>query len=169
MTTTHGHVSCRWDPWFWYWQGYWDVQSHVWTLFHTCFSHSLQCWYTVNNKILVDKSNQKNLGTIKSSNLCTEIIKYSAPDKTAVFNLTSLALPSFIINGQYNFQKLHDVAKVVTYNLNHIIDVNYYPIPEAHHSNFCHRPIGLGVQGLADAFMALHMPFDSLEAKGLNI
>ena len=123
---------------------------------------------TANNNIL-DKSNQKNLGTIKSSNLCTEIIEYSAPDETAVCNLASLALPTFIVNGQYDFQKLHDVTKVVTYNLNRIIDVNYYPIPEARRSNFRHRPIGVGVQGLADAFMALRMPFDSPEAKEFNI
>ena len=84
-------------------------------------------------------------------------------------NLASLALPTFIVNGVYDFQKLHDVAKVVAYNLNRIIDVNYYPIPEARRSNFRHRPIGIGVQGLADAFMALRMPFDSPEAKELNI
>ena len=124
--------------------------------------------YFVDDSLLLDESNQKNLDTIKSSNLCTEIIKYSAPDETAVCNLASLALPTFIVNGQYNFQTLHDVTKV-TYNLNRIIDVNYYPIPEARHSNFRHHPIGVGVQGLADAFMALRMPFDSPEAKELNI
>ncbi|KAG6872426.1 ribonucleoside reductase large subunit Cdc22 [Termitomyces sp. Mi166 len=115
------------------------------------------------------KSNQKNLGTIKSSNLCTEIIEYSSPDETAVCNLASLALPSFIKNGVYDFQKLHDVTKVVAFNLNRIIDVNYYPVPEARRSNMRHRPIGIGVQGLADAFMILHMPFDSQAAKELNI
>ncbi|KDQ62691.1 hypothetical protein JAAARDRAFT_171254 [Jaapia argillacea MUCL 33604] len=115
------------------------------------------------------KSNQKNLGTIKSSNLCTEIIEYTSPEETAVCNLASLALPSFIVNGRYDFQKLHDVAKVVANNLNKIIDVNYYPIPEARRSNMRHRPIGLGVQGLADTFMALRMPFDSPAAKELNI
>ncbi|KAF8869593.1 ribonucleotide reductase alpha subunit [Gymnopilus junonius] len=115
------------------------------------------------------KSNQKNLGTIKSSNLCTEILEYSSPDETAVCNLASLALPSFIVNGKYDFKKLHDVTKVVAYNLNKIIDVNYYPVPEARRSNMRHRPIGVGVQGLADAFMALRMPFDSAEAKELNI
>lgn len=114
------------------------------------------------------KSNQKNLGTIKSSNLCTEIIEYSAPDETAVCNLASIALPSFIENGEYNFKRLHDVAKVVAFNLNRIIDVNYYPIPEARRSNMRHRPIGVGVQGLADTFMALRMPFDSPEARHLN-
>ncbi|KAJ2921215.1 hypothetical protein H1R20_g15879, partial [Candolleomyces eurysporus] len=115
------------------------------------------------------KSNQKNLGTIKSSNLCTEIIEYSSPDETAVCNLASLALPTFIKDGVYDFKKLHDVAKVVAYNLNKIIDVNYYPIPEARESNMRHRPIGIGVQGLADAFMILRMPFDSPEAKQLNL
>ena len=115
------------------------------------------------------KSNQKNLGTIKSSNLCTEIIEYSAPDEVAVCNLASIALPTYIQDGVYNFQKLHDVVKVVTGNLNRIIDVNYYPVPEARKSNMRHRPIGLGVQGLADAFMILRMPFDGPEAKQLNI
>ncbi|GLB38634.1 putative provides the precursors necessary for DNA synthesis [Lyophyllum shimeji] len=115
------------------------------------------------------KSNQKNLGTIKSSNLCTEIIEYSSPDETAVCNLASLALPTFIKNGVYDFQKLHDVTKVVAFNLNRIIDINYYPVPEARRSNMRHRPIGIGVQGLADTFMALRMPFDSPDAKELNI
>ena len=100
--------------------------------------------------------------------MCTEIIEYSAPDETAVCNLASLALPTFIRDGVYDFQKLHDVTKVVTRNLNKIIDVNYYPVPEARRSNMRHRPIGLGVQGLADAFMALRMPFDSPEARELN-
>jgi ribonucleoside-diphosphate reductase subunit M1 len=115
------------------------------------------------------KSNQQNLGTIKSSNLCTEIIEYSSPDETAVCNLASLALPTFIKDGVYDFKTLHDVAKVVAFNLNRIIDVNYYPIPEARRSNFRHRPIGIGVQGLADAFMVLRMPFESPAAKELNI
>ncbi|KAH8104654.1 ribonucleotide reductase [Cristinia sonorae] len=114
------------------------------------------------------KSNQKNLGTIKSSNLCTEIIEYSSPDETAVCNLASIALPSFIQRGRYNFEKLHEIAKVVAFNLNRIIDVNYYPIPEARRSNMRHRPIGVGVQGLADTFMALRMPFDGPDAKLLN-
>ncbi|KAJ7143524.1 ribonucleotide reductase alpha subunit [Mycena crocata] len=114
------------------------------------------------------KSNQKNLGTIKSSNLCTEIIEYSSPDETAVCNLASLALPSFISNGKYDFQHLHDITKVVAYNLNRIIDVNYYPIPETRRSNMRHRPIGVGVQGLADVFLALRMPFESPAAKELN-
>ncbi|KAI9509479.1 ribonucleotide reductase [Russula earlei] len=114
------------------------------------------------------KSNQKNLGTIKSSNLCTEIMEYSSPDETAVCNLASIALPSFIRGKRYDFQKLHDVAKVVAFNLNRVIDVNYYPVPEARRSNMRHRPIGLGVQGLADTFMVLRMPFDSPEARLLN-
>ncbi|KAJ7927579.1 ribonucleotide reductase alpha subunit [Mycena leptocephala] len=114
------------------------------------------------------KSNQKNLGTIKSSNLCTEIIEYSSPDETAVCNLASISLPSCISNGKYDFQKLHDITKVVAFNLNRIIDVNYYPIPEARRSNMRHRPIGVGVQGLADAFQCLRIPFDSPAAKELN-
>lgn len=108
------------------------------------------------------------MGTIKSSNLCTEIIEYSSPDETAVCNLASIALPAFVENGTYNFQRLHDVAEVVAFNLNRVIDVNYYPIPEARRSNMRHRPIGVGVNGLADAFMALRMPFDSPEARELN-
>ncbi|BFZ61753.1 ribonucleotide-diphosphate reductase subunit rnr1 [Saitoella coloradoensis] len=116
-----------------------------------------------------EKSNQKNLGVIKCSNLCTEIVEYSAPDEVAVCNLASIALPTFVENGVYNFQKLHDVTKVVTRNLNKIIDVNYYPVEEARRSNMRHRPVGVGVQGLADAFLALRMPFESPEAKQLNI
>lgn len=115
------------------------------------------------------KSNQKNLGTIKSSNLCTEILEYTAPDEIAVCNLASLALPKYVINGKFDHQKLHDVTYVVTKNLNKIIDVNYYPVPEAERSNKRHRPIGLGVQGLADAFIMLRMPFESEEARQLNI
>ena len=118
---------------------------------------------------IAGKSNQKNIGVIKSSNLCTEIMEVSTPDETAVCNLASLALPSFIRNGVYDFQKLHDVAKVVAFNLNRVIDANYYPVPEARRSNMRNRPIGLGVQGLADAFMILRLPFDSEEARKLNI
>ncbi len=116
------------------------------------------------------KSNQKNLGTIKSSNLCTEIIEYTAPDEVAVCNLASLALPMYVNEetGTYDFQKLYDVTYVATKNLNRVIDVNYYPVPEAKNSNMRHRPIGLGVQGLADAFILMRMPFDSPEAKKLN-
>ena len=120
------------------------------------------------------KSNQQNLGTIKCSNLCTEIVEYSAPDEVAVCNLASIALPTFVEKKQnqapeFNFQKLHDVTKVVAKNLNKIIDINYYPVEEARRSNMRHRPIGVGVQGLADAFLALRMPFDSTDAKHLNI
>ena len=117
------------------------------------------------------KSNQKNLGTIKSSNLCTEIIEYSAPDEVAVCNLASVSLPGFVDQhqGVYDFQRLHEVIQVMTKNLNKIIEINYYPVPEARKSNMRHRPIGLGVQGLADAFLALRLPFDSPEARQLNI
>ncbi len=114
------------------------------------------------------KSNQKNLGTIKSSNLCTEIIEYTSEDEIAVCNLASIALPKFIVDGKFDHQKLYEITKVATRNLNKVIDVNYYPIPEAKKSNMRHRPIGLGVQGLADAFILLRMPFDSEEARGLN-
>lgn len=119
------------------------------------------------------KSNQKNLGTIKSSNLCTEIIEYTAPDEVAVCNLASLALPKFVTQGpdgklSFDHQKLYEITKVATRNLNKVIDVNYYPVEEAKRSNFRHRPIGLGIQGLADTFIMLRMPFDSPEAKGLN-
>jgi len=101
------------------------------------------------------KSNQKNLGTIKSSNLCTEIMEFSSPEEVAVCNLASLALPKFVTeDGKFDHQKLYEITKVVTRNLNKVIDVNYYPIPEAQKSNLRHRPIGLGVQGLADAFIA---------------
>lgn len=119
------------------------------------------------------KSNQQNLGTIKSSNLCTEIIEYTAPDEVAVCNLASIALPKFVQTAPdgkkyFDHQKLYEITKVATRNLNKVIDVNYYPVEEARRSNFRHRPIGLGVQGLADAFIMLRMPFDSEEAKGLN-
>ncbi|KAF2223327.1 ribonucleotide reductase [Elsinoe ampelina] len=117
------------------------------------------------------KSNQKNLGVIRSSNLCTEIIEYTAPDEVAVCNLASLALPTYVdmVNESFDFEKLHEVTQVVVKNLNKIININHYPVPEARKSNFRHRPIGLGVQGLADAFLALRMPFDSPEARQLNI
>ena len=115
------------------------------------------------------KSNQQNLGTIKSSNLCTEIIEYTSPDEVAVCNLASLALPRYIINGKFDHEKLYEVTYQATINLNRIIDHNYYPIIEAQNSNLRHRPIGLGVQGLADAFILLRYPFESAEAKQLNI
>ncbi len=114
------------------------------------------------------KSNQQNLGTIKSSNLCTEIIEYTSPDEVAVCNLASLALPRFVIDGRFDHQKLYEVTYEVTRNLNKIIDNNYYPIPEARNSNMRHRPIGLGIQGLADAFILLRLPFESELAKVLN-
>jgi len=114
------------------------------------------------------KSNQQNLGTIKSSNLCTEIIEYTAPDEVAVCNLASLALPRFVENGQFNHDKLFEVTYTATVNLNRIIDHNYYPVEEARNSNLKHRPIGLGVQGLADVFILLRLPFESEEAKKLN-
>ncbi|MCW5910193.1 MAG: ribonucleoside-diphosphate reductase subunit alpha [Cyclobacteriaceae bacterium] len=115
------------------------------------------------------KSNQKHLGTIKSSNLCTEIIEYTSPDEVAVCNLASIALPKFVTEeGTFDHQKLYEITKVVTRNLNKVIDINYYPVIEARNSNMRHRPIGIGVQGLADAFIMLRMPFDSEEARGLN-
>lgn len=114
------------------------------------------------------KSNQKNLGTIRSSNLCTEIIEYTAPDEVAVCNLASLSLPRFVVDGKFDHKRLLEVTKVLTKNLNKIIDVNYYPVPEAKNSNMRHRPIGIGVQGLADAFMMMRFPFDSVEARQLN-
>ena len=114
------------------------------------------------------KSNQQNLGTIRSSNLCTEIIEYTAPDEVAVCNLASLALPKYIKDGAFDHEKLFQVTYQVTKNLNRIIDRNYYPIPEARNSNMRHRPIGLGVQGLADVFILMRHPFDSDEARALN-
>jgi ribonucleoside-diphosphate reductase alpha chain len=114
------------------------------------------------------KSNQKNLGTIRSSNLCTEIMEYTSEDEVAVCNLASLALPMYVKDGEFDHQKLYDIAYVVTKNLNKVIDVNYYPIKEARTSNMRHRPIGIGVQGLADTFIMLKMPFESKEAKKLN-
>jgi ribonucleoside-diphosphate reductase alpha chain len=114
------------------------------------------------------KSNQKNLGTIRSSNLCTEIMEFTSSDEVAVCNLASISLPMFIEDGAFNHQLLYDVTKRVTRNLNRVIDRNYYPIKEAENSNMRHRPIGLGVQGLADAFIMLRLPFTSDEAKVLN-
>jgi ribonucleoside-diphosphate reductase alpha chain len=114
------------------------------------------------------KSNQQNLGTIRSSNLCTEIIEYTSKDEVAVCNLASIALPKFISNGKFDFERLFDITRVATRNLNKVIDINYYPIPEARNSNMRHRPIGLGVQGLADAFILMGMAFDSDAAKQLN-
>ncbi len=114
------------------------------------------------------KSNQQNLGTIKSSNLCTEIMEYTSPDEIAVCNLASLALPRFVENGSFNHEKLYEVTYTATINLNRIIDNNYYPVEEARNSNLKHRPIGLGVQGLADVFILLRLPFESDLARILN-
>jgi ribonucleoside-diphosphate reductase alpha chain len=114
------------------------------------------------------KSNHKNLGTIRSSNLCTEIMEYTSKDEIAVCNLASISLPMFIDNGKFDHEALYNVTKRVTRNLNKVIDRNYYPVKEAENSNMRHRPVGLGVQGLADAFIMLRMPFTSDEAKTLN-
>lgn len=114
------------------------------------------------------KSNQSNIGIIKSSNLCTEICEVSNDDETAVCNLASIALPSFVEDGVFAFDKLHDITKVVTKNLNKVIDANFYPVEKAKRSNLRHRPIGIGIQGLADLFAILKMPFDSEEAAALN-
>ena len=114
------------------------------------------------------KSNQKNLGTIRSSNLCTEILEYTSADEIAVCNLASISLPMFVEKNEFNHKKLFDVTKRVTRNLNKVIDRNYYPVKEAENSNLRHRPVGLGVQGLADAFIMLRLPFTSDEAKKLN-
>jgi ribonucleoside-diphosphate reductase alpha chain len=114
------------------------------------------------------KSNQQNLGTIKSSNLCTEIMEYTDANEIAVCNLASIALPRFVVDGKFDHQRLFEITYVVTKNLNKIIDRNYYPVPEARRSNMRHRPIGIGVQGLADAFILMRFPFDSPEAQELN-
>jgi ribonucleoside-diphosphate reductase alpha chain len=114
------------------------------------------------------KSNQKNLGTIKSSNLCSEVVQFSDNTETAVCNLASIGLPTFIVDGAFDYDKLHEVTKVVTKNLNRIIDVNFYPTEKTQKSNIRHRPIGIGVQGLADVFMTLGLAFLSEEAKKIN-
>ena len=114
------------------------------------------------------KSNQKNLGTIRSSNLCTEILEYTSPDEVAVCNLASIALPKFVKNGEFDHKELYKITKRVIKNLNKVIDRNYYPVKEAENSNMRHRPVGLGVQGLADAFILMRLPFTSDKAKKLN-
>ncbi|TNE99356.1 MAG: ribonucleoside-diphosphate reductase subunit alpha [Deltaproteobacteria bacterium] len=126
--------------------------------------------YMLYKDAINEKSNQKNLGTIKSSNLCTEIMEYTAPDEVAVCNLASVALNKFVNEKSqtYDHKKLFDVVYRMTKNLNRIIDINYYPIPEAKNSNMRHRPIGLGVQGLADTFIKMRLPFESTEALELN-
>lgn len=115
------------------------------------------------------RSNQKNLGTLKGSNLCSEILEYTSNDEIAVCNLASLALPEYVRNDEFDFEELHRVTKVVTRNLNKVIDRNYYPVPEAKNSNMRHRPIGIGVQGLSDTYILLGLPFDSEEASKLNM
>lgn len=114
------------------------------------------------------KSNQQNLGTIKSSNLCTEIVQYTSKDEVAVCNLASIALPKYVKDGKFAHQKLYDIVQVITKNLNKIIDINFYPVKEAETSNKKHRPVGMGVQGLADTFFKMRLPFDSEEAAKLN-
>ena len=122
------------------------------------------CYKDAANK----KSNQQNLGTIKSSNLCSEIIQYTSSEETAVCNLASICLPSYVKDEKFDFESLHDMAKVITKNLNKVIDVNFYPHEKAKLSNKLHRPIGIGIQGMADMFALLRMPFESEEAKILN-
>ena len=116
------------------------------------------------------KSNQKNVGVIKSSNLCTEIVEYTSPDEIAVCNLASIALPMFVnaTDKTFDYAKLHEIVKIVTLNLNRVIDVNFYPVEKARRSNMRHRPIGIGIQGLADVYMMMGFPFDSVEASDLN-
>ena len=115
------------------------------------------------------KSNQQNLGTIKSSNLCAEVLIYSSPEETGVCNLASICLPTYVENNIFNFEKLHEVVKIITKNLNKVIDKNFYPVEKARVSNLKHRPIGIGVQGLADVFLLLKYPFEGDEASKLNI
>ena len=113
-------------------------------------------------------SNQQNLGTIKSSNLCAEIIEYSSKDQIAVCNLASICLPSFVENNSFNFNKLYQVVKIALANLNNVIDNNFYPVKETSNSNYQHRPVAIGIQGLADTFSKLRFPFESAKAKELN-
>ena len=123
-----------------------------------------------------NKSNQKNLGTIKCSNLCTEIVQYTSPDEIAVCNLASISLSKLVqpstsyddLDGKFDFGKLMEVSKICTKNLNKVIDRNFYPVPEAKRSNMRHRPIGIGVQGLADAFQMLKMPFTSPRSEAIE-
>ena len=124
--------------------------------------------YLVYKDAANQKSNQKNLGTIKSSNLCSEIIEYSSEDETAVCNLASLALPSYVENETFNYDKMRHVVKVAIKNLNRVIDINYYPTPETRNSNMRHRPVGLGVQGLADVFALMRASWESEEAAEIN-
>lgn len=105
------------------------------------------------------KSNQQNLGTIKSSNLCTEIVEYTSPEEVAVCNLASISLPAFIKDNEFDYENLINITRIVTKNLNKVIDLTYYPVPEAEKSNKKHRPIGIGVQGLADVYQKLKIKF----------
>jgi ribonucleoside-diphosphate reductase alpha chain len=130
--------------------------------------------YLVYKDAANEKSNQKNLGTIKSSNLCSEIIEYSSPDEIAVCNLASICLPRFVARSSdeipsFDFEKLHEVVQIITKNLNKVIDINYYPVPKARTSNLRHRPIGIGIQGLADTYAMMRIPFESDEARDLNL
>jgi ribonucleotide reductase alpha subunit len=130
--------------------------------------------YLVYKDAANEKSNQKNLGTIKSSNLCSEIIEYSSPDEIAVCNLASICLPRFVARSSddipmFDFEKLHEVVEIITKNLNKVIDINYYPVPKARTSNLRHRPIGIGIQGLADTYAMMRIPFESDEARDLNL
>ena len=156
-------------------QGKYIKQIKARELFHAILDSQIETGtpYMLYKDACNKKSNQKNLGTIHSSNLCTEIIEYTSPDEIAVCNLASIALPKYIKiddNGikSFNFQKLYQVTKVITYNLNKIIDINYYPVIEAKNSNLRHRPIGIGIQGLADTFALLSLAFESKEAQQLN-
>jgi len=116
------------------------------------------------------KSNQQNLGTIRSSNLCTEIVEYSDKNETAVCNLASIALPMYVNQEtkEFNYEELHKIVKIIVLNLNRIIDINFYPTEKAKRSNMRHRPIGIGVQGLADAFILMDVAFHSEEAREIN-
>lgn len=130
--------------------------------------------YLVYKDAANEKSNQKNLGTIKSSNLCSEIIEYSSPDEIAVCNLASVCLPRFVARSSddvptFDFEKLHEVVEIITKNLNKVIDINYYPVPKARTSNLRHRPIGIGIQGLADTYAMMRVPYESDQARDLNL
>ena len=116
------------------------------------------------------KSNQQNIGIIKSSNLCAEIVEYSEKDQTAVCNLASIALPKFVNKKEkkYNYKKLYEVSKLAIKNLDRVIDINFYPTDKTNKSNSLHRPVGLGVQGLADVFFMLNLPYESSKAKQIN-
>ena len=116
-----------------------------------------------------NKSNQKNIGVIKSSNLCAEIVEYSEKDETAVCNLASIALPKFVTeDGKYDYQDLYQVAKLATKNLDRVIDINFYPTGKTQNSNSRHRPIGLGIQGLADVYFKMNIAYDSVQAQMIN-